>query len=444
MRLRYYKSTIYKIIKDLYFKHFRYLNIDDDILNENIDKNIKFMIKDLDSYYFEFEKLINDYIDCEKETHIPQSTILQEYDNHLTISDDMITKTLEDLKNVSEATRLVIRILIDLSTTSYLVGGSIRDIITGKIPKDFDFVTDASYDKMIIKFKEYGFTVIETGKQFLVLNVKYDNEEFEIANFRKDGTYMDGRRPESVSIGTIEDDAQRRDFTINALYFNLFLNELIDPTGQGLNDLIYNRLKFVGNAKDRLEEDFLRVYRAYRFISKGFIPSKNTLKNIRNAFECAQKTVAPERVKNEIEKIAGVSMIGSIASSGKRILDFTKLLNIISFVHEDIKQEIKDEVVNMLDQLQMFEIFEIPVRYLNSGDLLIDLKDKTLHEVNYTEHYDSSGMDKYSNTVMVDYVGQDDADNFDINYKVMILINKNAMIKRKLESDDFTKMLEVD
>jgi len=135
-------------------------------------------------------------------------------------------------------------------------------------------------------------------------------------------------------------------------------------------------------------------------------------------------------------------MIGSIASSGKRIFDFTKLFNIIDFINDDIKQEIKDEVINMLDQLQMFEIFEIPVRYLNSGDLLIDLKNKTLNEVNYADPYDSYGMDKYPNTVMVDYIGQDDADNFDINDKVMILINKNDMIKRKLESDDFTRILE--
>ena len=306
MRLRYYKPIIYKNIKKIYFKYFRYLNIDDDILNKNIDKHTKFMIKDLDSNYFKFEKLVKDYIDCEKAGYLPQSSILQEYVNHLTMSDIIMNETLNNIQHVSKEIRLVIDILTELSPNSCLVGGAVRDILKGNLPKDFDFVTDASYDQIITKFKENNFKVIETGKQFLVLNVKYNDEKFEISNFRKDGTYVDGRRPESVSIGTIEEDAHRRDFTINALYFNLFTHELIDPTGEGLNDLLNNHLAFVGNAKDRLNEDLLRVYRAYRFISKGFVPSKNTLKHIRHAFDCAQKTVAPERVKNEIEKTIGI------------------------------------------------------------------------------------------------------------------------------------------
>lgn len=303
MRLKYYKPEIYKDLKEMYFRHFQYLNISDDILKGNFPNNWLRMIKDLDTNYINFKKIVEDYNNCSEAKYEPQTNKLIEYNNKLIASDEIMDFIS---KEFNEETLKVMNILKQLSTQSYLVGGSIRDILKGETPHDFDFVTDVSYDILTKTFKENGFEVLEKGKQFLVLIIKSNGFVFEISNFRKDGTYTDGRRPESVQIGTIEEDAARRDFTINALYYNLYLKEIADPTGQGIDDLYTNKLRFIGKAKDRLNEDLLRVYRAYRFASKGFEMIPDTLRNVRRSFECAQKTVSTERVKNELEKMIGI------------------------------------------------------------------------------------------------------------------------------------------
>ena len=200
----------------------------------------------------------------------------------------------------------VIKILGDLSPNSCLVGGSVRDSIQGQDAKDFDFVTDVDYDKLKEKFESCGFTTKETGKNFLVLNVIKDGEEFEIANFRKDGTYEDGRRPESVEIGTIFDDAQRRDFTVNALYFRLHDHYLADPNGFGIPDAKGKILRFVGKPEKRLQEDSLRIFRFYRFVSKGYVPAPKDLRAVRTLFGDSYERTDAMRVQQEIEKMIGL------------------------------------------------------------------------------------------------------------------------------------------
>lgn len=201
-------------------------------------------------------------------------------------------------------------ILTSLSTKSCIVGGAVRDSLIGKVPNDYDFVTDTPYDDLIVAFTEANWNVSEEGKQFLVLIVSKNGTEYEIANFRKDGTYVDGRRPDSVSIGNIEDDAKRRDFTINALYYRLSDCELLDPLEQGKSDLDNGLLRFVGKAKDRIKEDKLRVFRFYRFLNKlkpyGFKPLKRELRNVRELFNDAYISTNAERVRNELEKMVGL------------------------------------------------------------------------------------------------------------------------------------------
>lgn len=193
-----------------------------------------------------------------------------------------------------------------LSNESYFVGGCVRDVLISKEPKDFDFVTSTPYDTLVKYFTNEGYTVKEKGKQFLVLIISKNEHQFEIANFRKDSTYTDGRRPDSVDIGTIEEDALRRDLSVNSCYVNTKTFTVKDPTGQGIDDINTKTLRFVGNPKDRIKEDKLRVFRFYRFISKGFTPDKRSLQACREHFSEATKTVAPERIRAEIEKIVGL------------------------------------------------------------------------------------------------------------------------------------------
>lgn len=196
--------------------------------------------------------------------------------------------------------------LNELTDKACLVGGGVRDAARGMKPKDFDFVCDVDYDTLEASLLSKGYTVQSEGKQFLVLIASKDGFQFEIANYRKDGTYTDGRRPDTVLMGTLKEDSERRDFTVNAGYFNLKELKLLDPTGQFVEDIETLTLRFVGNPKDRIEEDFLRVFRFYRFISKGFRPDNKSLKACRTKFNESVKTTTPERIRMEIEKMVAL------------------------------------------------------------------------------------------------------------------------------------------
>jgi poly(A) polymerase len=159
------------------------------------------------------------------------------------------------------------------------------------------------------------------------LSISKEGEQYEIANFRKDGIYSDGRRPEAVQIGTIEEDAARRDFTINALYWNPMVEvevndsttrrylcgrpmpygfQVADPTGKGLADLESKTLRFIGKPKERIQEDYLRVFRFYRFLAKGYTPDPRSLSAVREYFNEAYAKTTAERVRCELEKMSGL------------------------------------------------------------------------------------------------------------------------------------------
>jgi len=260
------------------------------LYNKTTDEKLRNLIKDF--------RLVN------KEQEPKYSEIGRDFQYIKMSYSSLVKSFFESVNNpiLSE----VVSVLKELSPNSCMVGGSVRDIIACKDPKDFDFVTDVNYDILVKIFKERNFSIKEVGKQFLVLLISKDGQDFEIANFRKDGTYKDGRRPESVEIGTIFDDAQRRDLTINALYFNLNTRKLLDPNLSGMLDIKNKVIKFIGNPEDRIEEDKLRIMRFYRFLdSTNFEADKNSLKAVRKNFENMIKETSAERIKSEIEKMIG-------------------------------------------------------------------------------------------------------------------------------------------
>ena len=140
----------------------------------------------------------------------------------------------------------------------YIVGGAVRDAILGKSPKDFDLATDAKPDEVLKIAKKGGFKTYEVGKSFGVVVVG----GHEIATFRKD--IGKGRRPDAVDFSDIQGDVNRRDLTINSLFYDIGRNEVVDLTG-GLKDLKAKIIKTVGNPKRRFDEDPLRKLRALRF-----------------------------------------------------------------------------------------------------------------------------------------------------------------------------------
>lgn len=208
--------------------------------------------------------------------------------------------------NISNNTLLELMLHIKTLTNEvYLVGGCVRDMLLHKSPKDFDVVTDVDLDQLTKVLLDNGWKVDEAGKQFLVLIASKNKEQFEIALFREDSKTSDGRRPDSVTKGSMETDYIRRDFSINSMYYNPFTNELLDPSGNGQKDLKDKVIRFNGKPAERIQEDFLRIFRAYRFSSQlGFNIHPKTLKACRTYFDQACKTVSGQRILIEVEKMS--------------------------------------------------------------------------------------------------------------------------------------------
>lgn len=187
----------------------------------------------------------------------------------------------------------ILNLLNSNNDTGYIVGGAIRDVLLGLEPHDIDFATNKSYDELKKLFSDYP--CIETGKSFGVIRVKINNNEYEIAKYRKD------INDTSVAfVNNIKDDLSRRDFTINA--FALNKNNFMDLFN-GKSDLENKIIRFVGNPDIRIKEDPLRILRALRFAGKpGFKIHPDTLFSMSKNKDLL-KLIAHERIKNEFIKI---------------------------------------------------------------------------------------------------------------------------------------------
>jgi len=148
----------------------------------------------------------------------------------------------------------------------YLVGGCVRDQLLGRPIKDRDYVvlTEMSFEELATAMEQAGATIFVRKPEFLTIRARYKDEVFDVAFPRVDGEYKDGRRPVSVSLAdSLEQDAKRRDFTINAMYLGDD-GKVIDFF-DGKRDLGAKLINTVGEPADRFKEDYLRILRAVRF-----------------------------------------------------------------------------------------------------------------------------------------------------------------------------------
>ncbi|NLX62718.1 MAG: CCA tRNA nucleotidyltransferase [Tissierellia bacterium] len=205
---------------------------------------------------------------------------------------------------------------------AYIVGGSVRDMLLGKEPKDYDITTSALPEEIEGLFKD--FNTINIGKKFGTIIVCHNMGNVEITTFRKEGKYLDGRRPEEVSFSTrVEDDLSRRDFTINAMAYNS-RQGLIDPY-EGQKDISRKIIRTVGSPKERFSEDYLRIMRCIRFATElQFEIEKETLEAAKYYSKYIKK-VSIERIADEFFKI----LISPLPSRGIRLLEYTGLLDIV-------------------------------------------------------------------------------------------------------------------
>ena len=184
--------------------------------------------------------------------------------------------------------------------TGFLVGGAVRDRILNKDPGDYDFATDIEYSELKRIFADYN--PKEMGAHFGILMIKVNGKSYEIAKFRKETGVYNSRYPKDIKfVKTIEEDLARRDFTINSLAYNEETG-IVDLYG-GWNDIKKKVIRFVGNPKLRIEEDALRILRAFRFISKlGFNLDRKTAEAIYKKRKFLTK-ISKERIFDELSKI---------------------------------------------------------------------------------------------------------------------------------------------
>lgn len=192
----------------------------------------------------------------------------------------------------------IVRTLKEAGHEALFAGGCVRDQLRGVTPKDYDIATSARPDE-ILKLYPNGNTI---GAHFGVILVKARGHHFEIATFREDGDYEDGRRPENVTFSTSEKDAERRDFTINGMFYDPVSEQLIDYV-DGRADLDAKQIRSIGVPSERFREDYLRLLRAVRFATVfEFQIESATWQSIRdNAPNIAK--ITPERIREELDKI---------------------------------------------------------------------------------------------------------------------------------------------
>jgi len=201
---------------------------------------------------------------------------------------------------------------------AFLVGGCVRDLLLGREPADFDVTTDARPDQVLQLFPD-GITV---GAQFGVVLVRRDSSKVEVATFRHDVGYSDGRHPDQVVYAkTPQEDVARRDFTINGLLMRHDTGEVLDFVG-GQADLNAGLIRAIGEAERRFGEDKLRMLRAVRFAARfGYRIEPRTFKAIRqHAHEI--HVVSAERIHEELSKL----LTEGAARRGFELLDQTGLL----------------------------------------------------------------------------------------------------------------------
>ena len=220
------------------------------------------------------------------------------------------TKTMLDI--IPQSVKDLHKLFAANGKKLYLVGGSVRDFLTGDKPKDFDLATDALPDE-VLEILGGKFRTNLQGKAFgvVVVFTKDQPDGMEIATFRED--ISKGRNPEVKLGATIENDVKRRDITYNALFFDLDTNEIVDLTG-GRKDLEDGITRMVGDPFERFDEDSLRILRAFRFASRYNHPlDKDTEKAIEKRKQLENidpesgemKRISQERVWEEMKKAWG-------------------------------------------------------------------------------------------------------------------------------------------
>ena len=223
-------------------------------------------------------------------------------------------------ETVKDAGLWVVQRLKKNGYSAYWVGGCVRDMLLGRPIKEIDIATNAKPDDVASIFKK----TIPVGAKFGVMIAVRSGYQFQVATFRTDKTYSDGRHPDSVVFADAQEDVKRRDFTINGMLYDPLKGELLDFVG-GQEDLKRRIVRAIGDARERMKEDKLRLLRAIRFaLMLDFEIEENTWSAVKE-LASEIKTISGERIREELMKIVEADRMNRAA----KLLDTSGLLDSI-------------------------------------------------------------------------------------------------------------------
>jgi poly(A) polymerase len=218
------------------------------------------------------------------------------------------------------AARNIAERLRDRGHIAYFAGGCVRDMVRGLTPKDYDIATDARPENVRALFSR----TYAVGAHFGVIVVLEDGFQFEVATFRSDEAYMDGRHPSTVHFASPEEDAKRRDFTINGMFLDPASDKVIDLVG-GEADIDAKLVRAIGEPAQRFEEDRLRMLRAVRFATALDYQIDKTTWDALVASASSINQISAERIREELVRI----FLSSNRVRGWDLLDASGLMSAI-------------------------------------------------------------------------------------------------------------------
>lgn len=242
-----------------------------------------------------------------------------------------------------EIGKQVVKTLTDAGHIAYFAGGWVRDHIMEADSDDIDIATTASVDTVQSLFDK----TIPVGVAFGICIVVLEGHQFEVATFRKDRGYKDGRRPTGIDPATPKEDAKRRDFTINGMFFDPHTNEIFDYV-QGKKDIEAKIIRAIGNPHERFLEDRLRMIRAIRYASRfHFTIEENTLNAILDHADQLFPAVAIERVWHEFQKMDKFPHL-------EKALITLHTLNLLPTIFPDLTDTPLSEITSRLNLLPSY------------------------------------------------------------------------------------------
>lgn len=254
---------------------------------------------------------------------------------------------------LEEKAILIVKKLVRNGYIAYFAGGYVRDFLMGHPSSDIDIATNAPPEKILDLFSH----TIPVGLSFGVVIVVIDGHAFEVSTFRKDLNYQDGRKPESIELSTAEEDAVRRDFTINGLFYDPIEECIYDYVG-GREDILKGVIRTIGSPFERFFEDRLRMIRAIRFSAKfGFHIDPETEDGIRENANTLFPSVAMERVSQEFNKMRESDHFA------KAIIDLHRL-GLLQVIFESLKNTHLNTIKHQVECFKYFPKNSPAILYL--------------------------------------------------------------------------------